>query len=157
MPPQKFPSFFIFSSRGRTTRYWGDWSSDVCSSDLLRLKLSSPRRSCASCTPSSPPAANGIRSSLPTAPTTTRFLSPPDQNKAAHQAGGFRPSRASCRFACSHRALRALVPTGLSGPMAVPSKVGVAGVGAELESVVQRPVPADVGPPDQGEGQKERT
>src|SRR3712207_3484656 len=26
--------FFFFSSRGRHTRYWRDWSSDVCSSDL---------------------------------------------------------------------------------------------------------------------------
>src|SRR5438445_11934471 len=30
--------FFFFSSRRRHTRYWRDWSSDVCSSDL------SPRR-----------------------------------------------------------------------------------------------------------------
>src|SRR3712207_8269905 len=28
-----FP-FFFFSSRRRHTRYWRDWSSDVCSSDL---------------------------------------------------------------------------------------------------------------------------
>src|SRR5215210_31755 len=28
-------SFFFFSSRRRHTRYIGDWSSDVCSSDLL--------------------------------------------------------------------------------------------------------------------------
>src|SRR3712207_5780847 len=28
-------AFFFFSSRGRHTRYWRDWSSDVCSSDLL--------------------------------------------------------------------------------------------------------------------------
>src|SRR3712207_7936541 len=27
---------FFFSSRRRHTRYWRDWSSDVCSSDLLR-------------------------------------------------------------------------------------------------------------------------
>src|SRR5437762_14304343 len=27
---------FFFSSRRRHTRYIGDWSSDVCSSDLLR-------------------------------------------------------------------------------------------------------------------------
>src|SRR3712207_7928403 len=26
--------FFFFSSRGRHPRYWRDWSSDVCSSDL---------------------------------------------------------------------------------------------------------------------------
>src|SRR3712207_2817814 len=28
-------SVFFFSSRRRHTRYWRDWSSDVCSSDLL--------------------------------------------------------------------------------------------------------------------------
>src|SRR3712207_9372011 len=28
-------SSFFFSSRRRHTRYWRDWSSDVCSSDLL--------------------------------------------------------------------------------------------------------------------------
>src|SRR3712207_7967688 len=27
-------SLFFFSSRRRHTRYWRDWSSDVCSSDL---------------------------------------------------------------------------------------------------------------------------
>src|SRR3712207_4177225 len=27
--------FYLFSSRRRHTRYWRDWSSDVCSSDLL--------------------------------------------------------------------------------------------------------------------------
>src|SRR3712207_7570811 len=29
--------FFFFSSRRRHTRYWRDWSSDVCSSDLANL------------------------------------------------------------------------------------------------------------------------
>src|SRR5215217_9121942 len=29
--------FFFFSSRRRHTRYWRDWSSDVCSSDLAGL------------------------------------------------------------------------------------------------------------------------
>src|SRR3712207_8791382 len=29
--------FFFFSSRRRHTRYWRDWSSDVCSSDLAHL------------------------------------------------------------------------------------------------------------------------
>src|SRR3712207_1675895 len=29
--------FFFFSSRRRHTRYWRDWSSDVCSSDLYAL------------------------------------------------------------------------------------------------------------------------
>src|SRR5215217_2672682 len=31
--------FFFFSSRRRHTRYWRDWSSDVCSSDLGRAEL----------------------------------------------------------------------------------------------------------------------
>src|SRR3712207_9483071 len=30
---------FFFSSRRRHTRYWRDWSSDVCSSDLLIMTL----------------------------------------------------------------------------------------------------------------------
>src|SRR3712207_8122397 len=32
--------FFFFSSRRRHTRYWRDWSSDVCSSDLMFVALS---------------------------------------------------------------------------------------------------------------------
>src|SRR3712207_2408241 len=31
-------SFFFFSSRRRHTRYWRDWSSDVCSSDLVAVE-----------------------------------------------------------------------------------------------------------------------
>src|SRR5256885_6342003 len=34
-----FYLFFFFSSRRRHTRLQGDWSSDVCSSDLLGWKL----------------------------------------------------------------------------------------------------------------------
>src|SRR3712207_7136249 len=33
--------FFFFSSRRRHTRYWRDWSSDVCSSDLRAARFSS--------------------------------------------------------------------------------------------------------------------
>src|SRR3712207_7644242 len=39
-------AFFFFSSRRRHTRYWRDWSSDVCSSDLLDVRgsaLADPR------------------------------------------------------------------------------------------------------------------
>src|SRR3712207_7313667 len=32
-----FDFFFFFSSRRRHTRYWRDWSSDVCSSDLVAV------------------------------------------------------------------------------------------------------------------------
>src|SRR5258707_3678274 len=34
--------FFFFSSRRRHTRYWRDWSSDVCSSDLAALERLGP-------------------------------------------------------------------------------------------------------------------
>src|SRR3712207_9515471 len=34
--------FFFFSSRRRHTRYWRDWSSDVCSSDLLLAGIDVP-------------------------------------------------------------------------------------------------------------------
>src|SRR5437762_14190897 len=62
--------YFFFSSRRRHTRYIGDWSSDVCSSDLRRISsMCSPRgrtdvrqvKPCepATCTPlsGSPPGA----------------------------------------------------------------------------------------------------
>src|SRR3712207_6910036 len=35
--------FFFFSSRRRHTRYWRDWSSDVCSSDLAPDPVVEPR------------------------------------------------------------------------------------------------------------------
>src|SRR3712207_8168227 len=35
---RKIRFFFFFSSRRRHTRYWRDWSSDVCSSDLENPK-----------------------------------------------------------------------------------------------------------------------
>ena len=35
-----FCVFFFFSSRRRHTRYWRDWSSDVCSSDLGAKRFS---------------------------------------------------------------------------------------------------------------------
>src|SRR5207248_4771817 len=36
--------FFFFSSRRRHTRSYGDWSSDVCSSDLQAVTMQSNRR-----------------------------------------------------------------------------------------------------------------
>src|SRR6266850_6432046 len=49
--------FFFFSSRRRHTRLQGDWSSDVCSSDL-----SPSRRACRDCRPS--PGRNDAGSAL---------------------------------------------------------------------------------------------
>src|SRR5437762_9817114 len=37
-----FILFFFFSSRRRHTRYIGDWSSDVCSSDLFSKLVQTP-------------------------------------------------------------------------------------------------------------------
>src|SRR3712207_8354369 len=47
---------FFFSSRRRHTRYWRDWSSDVCSSDLSTFRpligaTSAPRTMAASLEP----------------------------------------------------------------------------------------------------------
>src|SRR3712207_7379375 len=39
--------FFFFSSRRRHTRYWRDWSSDVCSSDLQLAAIALPPASAA--------------------------------------------------------------------------------------------------------------
>src|SRR6476620_12622887 len=38
---------FFFSSRRRHTRYWRDWSSDVCSSDLPHATTSAARAAAA--------------------------------------------------------------------------------------------------------------
>src|SRR5436309_9272188 len=38
--------FFFFSSRRRHTRFSRDWSSDVCSSDLLRAQGAPPASRC---------------------------------------------------------------------------------------------------------------
>ena len=40
----RISTFFFFSSRRRHTRYWRDWSSDVCSSDLKRKGRGEVRR-----------------------------------------------------------------------------------------------------------------
>src|SRR3712207_8786543 len=41
-----FLIFFFFSSRRRHTRYWRDWSSDVCSSDLTFCTFQQLWRTC---------------------------------------------------------------------------------------------------------------
>src|SRR5256885_7022714 len=55
--------FFFFSSRRRHTRLQGDWSSDVCSSDLIRRAKETPGVST-----SDAEAANATRQ--PDAPAT---------------------------------------------------------------------------------------
>src|SRR5437763_17075309 len=51
-------SFFFFSSRRRHTRYIGDWSSDVCSSDLTSM-------------PAGPTTPSGQPTRLPPTVTTS--------------------------------------------------------------------------------------
>src|SRR3712207_4146209 len=82
--------FFFFSSRRRHTRYWRDWSSDVCSSDLRA----------ASAAPPSPVGAAGSR------------LRPPGS------AGGFAspPRRAAARGARSVARSAELVDDALRDP-----------------------------------------
>src|SRR3712207_7238543 len=53
--------FFFFSSRRRHTRYWRDWSSDVCSSDLPVVGRSRRRRVPPSSPVSRPSPAGGLR------------------------------------------------------------------------------------------------
>src|SRR5256885_3025260 len=71
LPVTDAESFFFFSSRRRHTRLQGDWSSDVCSSDLAHLVIHSVATTkavkrmmavqlvaCLAATPTSPPAAS---------------------------------------------------------------------------------------------------
>src|SRR3712207_7054841 len=52
---------FFFSSRRRHTRYWRDWSSDVCSSDLVAALLADfDRYADAATGPGLDPAADGV-------------------------------------------------------------------------------------------------
>src|SRR5947209_16502803 len=67
--------FFFFSSRRRHTRYWRDWSSDVCSSDLTgtpaRRGLESKataRGGRSSQLPSNPAGRPRVRAESPPAP-----------------------------------------------------------------------------------------
>src|SRR6266850_4853255 len=81
--------FFFFSSRRRHTRLQGDWSSDVCSSDLLRSaeeRVGRVRRR--------PPGARSRRRVPRAGPRRTRLQ--PARRAAAAAARG-RPGRAGAR------------------------------------------------------------
>ena len=58
--------YFFFSSRRRHTRYWRDWSSDVCSSDLIKTRVKRPSQR----------RLNNLKilRSLPLAPSSQRLL-----------------------------------------------------------------------------------
>src|SRR5690348_18340526 len=64
--------FFFFSSRRRHTRWTGDWSSDVCSSDLNLQTLARGNRSPlfnAACAPD-----ERCRAAAPTVPSVERAI-----------------------------------------------------------------------------------
>src|SRR3712207_8718318 len=60
---------FFFSSRRRHTRYWRDWSSDVCSSDLIdadrrgepRARPDPPQHRKPAVRPPEPRGVDGVR------------------------------------------------------------------------------------------------
>src|SRR6266446_7535821 len=92
--------FFFFSSRRRHTRLQGDWSSDVCSSDLLRGQLGvSPRRSVS---PETPPQdeAKALwplpRSGQRPAPDSPLTAAPPESRA---RPIGCRPHTPACAAA----------------------------------------------------------
>src|SRR5205807_7094155 len=68
--------FFFFSSRRRHTRLQGDWSSDVCSSDLSKA---------------------GIRTKAPTAMSGTTTLPPASKRGLSSIFPRLRPSARSSR------------------------------------------------------------
>src|SRR3712207_8155258 len=61
---------FFFSSRRRHTRYWRDWSSDVCSSDLASSGATFRPARRASSTARSSSSSSGDRPSTTAAATT---------------------------------------------------------------------------------------
>src|SRR5438445_9585491 len=98
---QKSLGIFFFSSRRRHTRYWRDWSSDVCSSDLLARQEG--RRD-----PGDPPAAQGRynpvhlitreeRRIAPRRPLETVVLAPEIRDQRAWMRGTISESRSEER------------------------------------------------------------
>src|SRR5437763_1723292 len=88
-------TFFFFSSRRRHTRYIGDWSSDVCSSDLAAARpgvpaCARPLAAVASSNRPCPLFRNSVR--RPSSPTTTRSTCPSPSKSPKAEIG-----RASCR------------------------------------------------------------
>src|SRR5690348_17822821 len=81
--------FFFFSSRRRHTRWTGDWSSDVCSSDLA-LQLLSQRSNRPQ--GSSPPHVQPLPASLANIESSLRSQSGTSRTTQVPKIG-----RASCR------------------------------------------------------------
>src|SRR3712207_9077151 len=67
-----FVFFFVFASRRRHTRYWRDWSSDVCSSDLRGFRV--VRMLVASCSRSGDGGSTTLRNYIICRRSLTRLL-----------------------------------------------------------------------------------
>src|SRR5258707_14282303 len=65
--------FFFFSSRRRHTRYWRDWSSDVCSSDLVLAAGPATRSAPCWAPPRARPSATGCPCSTRCAPNANKI------------------------------------------------------------------------------------
>src|SRR5215203_348692 len=95
--------FFFFSSRRRHTRYWRDWSSDVCSSDLPRGRWSAGSSRVAAWpapSPARPRSApqDGPQSPCHRAPHTTAC----SRCAASHRSNTIAPAlRARIQHPCS--------------------------------------------------------
>src|SRR5205807_5434796 len=92
---------FVFSSRRRHTRLQGDWSSDVCSSDLLRLKDGVITVE----------EAKGLETTLETVEgmqfdrgyLSPYFITDPEKMEAVLEDAYIQIGRASCRERCRSR------------------------------------------------------
>src|SRR6266850_2317631 len=85
--------FFFFSSRRRHTRLQGDWSSDVCSSDLLSRvsRRTSPARAAGTPTPMAVPPPHGT-TGTPAAAACTITAATSSTLPGSTAASGVRPS-----------------------------------------------------------------
>src|SRR5256885_8215656 len=95
--------FFFFSSRRRHTRLQGDWSSDVCSSDLRRtrdgvssigFRSTSTRRRTRAAISLKPTRS----SAMPCAPNRTRISSGPRPRSEEHTSELQSPCNLVCRL-----------------------------------------------------------
>src|SRR5215217_6809428 len=130
--------FFFFSSRRRHTRYWRDWSSDVCSSDL----------------PGGLASSRSIRSTGWSVPY--RRTAHPGRGRSATDVGARDAARAGCSQQCQ-RDLELLaqdreraLDTGLAGnrqrPERRPAQQHAASAERERDRDVQPPPDAAVDP-----------
>src|SRR3712207_6994629 len=111
--------FFFFSSRRRHTRYWRDWSSDVCSSDLRATgRRPSPPPSAAGSAAPRPAGrpAGGARRRDRRGRKSSRHHSPRTAKRVAGRVRSLRVGRPGRTGDCPHggRAVNTTVTVGLA-------------------------------------------